>query len=124
MLGEIQLSNVSPRAAPDASNRTRLRLKAWWSQIVRAWFSIQLTSYGGKYSIERMLAHGEYILVIFATPVRHLLRHRFVYLATCMQSVRSVETVLLIVAVDVIGTAIVLRELHRRTQQIGRNFNI
>jgi hypothetical protein len=66
------------RSTPNASDRTRLRLKAWWSQIVRAWLSIHLTSYGGKYSIERMLALDEYIrttslwrvlLVIFATPV-------------------------------------------------------
>jgi hypothetical protein len=78
MPAEIKSKNVSTRAAPNASDRTRLRLKAWWGQIVRAWFSIQLTSYGGEYSIERMLALDEYtrstplwrvLLVIFATPV-------------------------------------------------------
>jgi hypothetical protein len=78
MLREIKPKNVSARAAPNASDRARLRLKAWWSQTVRAWFSTQLTSYGGKYSIERMLALDQYtrstplwrvLLVIFATPV-------------------------------------------------------
>jgi hypothetical protein len=38
------------------------------------------------------------------------------YLATCMQSVRSFKTVLLIMAVDVLETVIELRELHRRTE--------
>jgi hypothetical protein len=65
-------------SASNASDRTRLRLKASWSKIVRAWYSIQPTSYGGKYSIERMLALDEYIqttslrrvlVVIVATPV-------------------------------------------------------
>jgi hypothetical protein len=78
MPGEVKLKNVAIRSAPNASDRTRLRLNAGWSQVVRAWFSIQLTSYGGKYSIERMLALDEYtrstplwrvLVVIFATPV-------------------------------------------------------
>jgi len=40
------------------------------------------------------------------------------YLATCMQSIRSLKTVMLIMAVDVIETVIELRELHHRTRTI------
>ncbi|POM59303.1 hypothetical protein PHPALM_31984 [Phytophthora palmivora] len=31
-----------------------------WNRIVKAWYAIQLAPYGGKYSIERMLALEEY----------------------------------------------------------------
>ncbi|KUF93191.1 hypothetical protein AM588_10009594 [Phytophthora nicotianae] len=54
-------SSFPPRLAPTTlSKRVRERLKELASKITNAWLAIQITHYGGKYSIERMLALEEY----------------------------------------------------------------
>jgi hypothetical protein len=54
------------------------RLSAWRKTLSDAWFNVQITHYGGKYSIERMLALEEYtrttslfrvLTVILASPL-------------------------------------------------------
>ncbi|KAJ8576300.1 hypothetical protein ON010_g2907 [Phytophthora cinnamomi] len=62
------------------SSRDKLRAfcKTWLLKVVDAWFAIQLAHYGGKYSIERMLALEEYtretsltraVLINIGTPL-------------------------------------------------------
>ncbi|POM71520.1 Hypothetical protein PHPALM_11905 [Phytophthora palmivora] len=48
------------RSAPTTTERIRGLFASQFTKIVDAWFAIHLEHYGGKYSIERMLALEEY----------------------------------------------------------------
>lgn len=43
-----------------AGERLRRFLEAQGNKLQHSWFALQLTHYGGKYSIERMLSIDEY----------------------------------------------------------------
>ncbi|KAL4117460.1 hypothetical protein PRIC2_011451 [Phytophthora ramorum] len=69
-------SRTPPQPASTEVGSTRL--KSCGAKVIRAWLATQLTNYGGKYSVERMLALDEYIratslrrvlLVILVTPI-------------------------------------------------------
>jgi len=81
--------DVTPSPATRPAGRHR-RLNSWTAKAIDVWYALQITHYGGKYSIERMLALEEYIrdtsfarvlVVIFGTPLPTLV------LVLCQESI-------------------------------------
>ncbi|POM71424.1 Hypothetical protein PHPALM_12015 [Phytophthora palmivora] len=54
------IASALSRSAPTTTERIRGLFASQFTKIVDAWFAIHLEHYGGKYSIERMLALEEY----------------------------------------------------------------
>ncbi|KAE8893185.1 hypothetical protein PF010_g7949 [Phytophthora fragariae] len=58
--------------------RVGSRVRSWATTVLRFWFSLQITQFGGQYSIERLLAPEEYtrktslsrvLLVLVVSPL-------------------------------------------------------
>ncbi|KAL4092778.1 hypothetical protein PRIC1_011769 [Phytophthora ramorum] len=78
MVPKISSGGKPSRTQPASTEVGSTRLKSCGAKVIRAWLATQLTNYGGKYSVERMLALDEYVratslrrvlLVILATPI-------------------------------------------------------
>ncbi|KAG6972390.1 hypothetical protein JG688_00004019 [Phytophthora aleatoria] len=73
------------------SKRQRKQLKEFTAKFTNAWFAIQITHYGGKYSIERMLALEEYTrkvsLSVHHFPLSHLYYAKKIFLFKILQTV-------------------------------------
>lgn len=84
MLGSFESANewsmVSAPSLHTSTSAQRIHgfLTAKFTKFIDRWFALQLAHYGGKYSVERMLALEEYtrntsidrvLLVIFGVPL-------------------------------------------------------
>ncbi|KAE9044112.1 hypothetical protein PR002_g2982 [Phytophthora rubi] len=70
--------------------RVGSRVRSWATTVLRFWFSLQITQFGGQYSIERLLAPEEYtrktslsrvLLVLVVSPLPTLT------IALCQESI-------------------------------------
>ncbi|KAK1944230.1 hypothetical protein P3T76_004142 [Phytophthora citrophthora] len=89
LVGDISCFNQS-LSSNHTGSRLRGRLEVQFKKAMNLWFSMQLSHYGGKYSIERMLALEEYTrqttftrLVLVSVGVPLLI----VVLVVCQESV-------------------------------------